>query len=97
MTKNVGVSNFRIQEIEKILAVAKHKPIINQGEFHAYCQTPNLARYLAENDILFATYGPLTPLVAKKDGPVTPVVDELAKKYSKTPAQVPCLDENSNV
>jgi len=97
LTKNIGVSNFRIQEIEKVLAIAKHKPVINQGEFHSYCQTPNLARYLADNDILFATYGPLTPLVAKKDGPVTPVVEELANKYGKTPAQVDSRAEDPNV
>ena len=97
LTNNIGVSNFRIQEIEKVLAIAKHKPVINQAEFHAYCQTPNLAKYLSDNDILFGTYGPLTPLVAKNDGPVTPVVDELAKKYGKTPAQVASRSENPNV
>ena len=30
-----------------------------------------LQNFLADNDILFAIYGPLTPLIAKKDGSVT--------------------------
>jgi diketogulonate reductase-like aldo/keto reductase len=41
--------------------------------------------------------GPLTPLVAKRDGPVTPVVKELAKKYGKTPAQVDSQAEDPDI
>jgi diketogulonate reductase-like aldo/keto reductase len=88
LAKNIGVSNFSSSHIDRILAVAKHKPVVNQGEHHVYCQTPNLAKYLAAHDIIFATYGPLTPLVAMKDGPVTPVVESLAQQYGKTSAQV---------
>ena len=95
LAKNIGVSNYRIAEVKRVLAIAKYKPVINQAEYHAYCQTPNLAKFLADNDILFGTYGPLTPLVAKKDGPVTPVVESLAKKYGKSPAQVPTSYHNT--
>jgi diketogulonate reductase-like aldo/keto reductase len=88
LAKNIGVSNFSSSHIDRILAIAKYKPVVNQGEHHVYCQTPKLSKYLADHDILFATYGPLTPLVAQKDGPVTPVVESLAQKYGKTSAQV---------
>lgn len=32
--KSIGVSNFRPQDLKKILADCKHKPAINQLEFH---------------------------------------------------------------
>jgi len=32
--KSIGVSNFRPQDLEKLLKVCKHKPVINQLEFH---------------------------------------------------------------
>lgn len=32
--KSIGVSNFRPQDFEKLLKVCRHKPVINQLEFH---------------------------------------------------------------
>lgn len=43
---------------------------------------------MAENDIPAAAYGPLAPLMGKPDGPVTAVVESIAKKRDRTPAQV---------
>jgi len=51
-------------------------------------QQPNLHKYLAEHDILLEAYGPLTPITTKPDGPVTAVIEKIAKKEGKTPAQV---------
>lgn len=28
--KSIGVSNFRPQDLEEVLAIAKHKPVVNQ-------------------------------------------------------------------
>lgn len=88
LTKDIGVSNFRIVDIERILKIAKHKPVINQIEFHPYLQQKKLLAYLAEKDILVAAYGPLAPLTGKKDGPLTAVIEKIAEKEGKTPAQV---------
>ena len=62
--------------------------MINQIEFHPYLQQKKLLQYLAENDILFEAYGPLAPLTSKKDGPLTAVIEKIAKNEGKTPAQV---------
>jgi len=75
-------------DIERILKIAKHKPVVNQIEFHPYLQQPKLRAYLEENDILLSAYAPLVPLTTKTDGPLTPVVEKIAKKEGKTPAQV---------
>jgi len=88
LTKNIGVSNFRIKDIQRILKVAKHKPVVNQIEFHPYLQQNNLRKFHAENDILTEAYAPLCPLTTKKDGPLTAVVERIAKEQGRTPAQV---------
>jgi diketogulonate reductase-like aldo/keto reductase len=74
--------------LEAILKIAKHPPVINQIEFHPYLQQDKLRQYLAENDILLEAYAPLVPLTTKTDGPLTPILDKIAKKQGKTPAQV---------
>jgi diketogulonate reductase-like aldo/keto reductase len=88
LTKDIGVSNFRIVDIERILKIARYKPVINQIEYHPYLQQKKLLEYLAENDILIAAYAPLAPLTSKKDGPLTSVIEEIGKKEGKTSAQV---------
>ena len=75
-------------DIERILRIAKYKPVINQIEFHPYLQQPKLCAYLAKNDILLSAYAPLVPLTTKTDGPLSSVVEKIAKKEGKTPAQV---------
>jgi diketogulonate reductase-like aldo/keto reductase len=82
------VSNFRIGDIERILKIAKYKPVVNQIEFHPYLQQNKLPKFHAENDILTEAYAPLAPLTSKKDGPLTAVIEKIAKKERKTPAQV---------
>lgn len=88
LAKNIGVSNFRIVDIERILKVAKHKPVVNQIEFHPYLQQNKLREYLAKNDILVEAYSPLIPLTTRKDGPLTPVIEKIARNEGRTPAQV---------
>ena len=84
-------------DIERILKIAKHKPVVNQIEYHPYLQQPKLRAYLEKNDILLSAYAPLVPLTTKADGPLSPVVEKIAKKEGKTPAQVSsqkaCIDE----
>jgi len=91
LARNIGVSNFRIQDIQRILKIAKHKPVVNQIEFHPYLQQNKLRKFHAENDILTEAYAPLVPLTMKKDGPLTTVVERIAKEQGKTPAQVSLL------
>ena len=88
LARNIGVSNFRIVDLERLLKFAKYKPVVNQIEFHPYLTQDKLRRYHAEKGIITEAYGPLTPLVSKPEGPVSPLVEAIAKKKDKTPAQV---------
>lgn len=89
--KNVGVSNFSIEYIERIQKVATViKPQVNQIEFHAYLQgqTPGIMEYAQKNDILIEAYSPLAPLFRARPGPLDDILAELVEKYGKTESQV---------
>jgi diketogulonate reductase-like aldo/keto reductase len=75
-------------DLERIIKIAKYKPVVNQIEFHPYLQQNKLRTFLADNDILVEAYAPLVPLTTKKDGPLTAVIEKIAKNEGKTPAQV---------
>ncbi|VDD89385.1 unnamed protein product [Enterobius vermicularis] len=92
--KAIGVSNFNIQQLERILKVAK-VPIHNlQVECSLYLPQFELAEFCKKNNISFTCYSPLGSPgsdFASKQTP-TPLEDQSAKrfaeKYHKTPAQV---------
>ncbi|CCH42265.1 Aldo-keto reductase family 1 member [Wickerhamomyces ciferrii] len=90
LVKNIGLSNFDVENTERILKIAKHKPSVLQIEFHPYLfnQSPGIVEFAQKNDILIEAYGPLTPLFRATDGPLAPVTKELATKYGKTEAQI---------
>ncbi|XP_032674810.1 1,5-anhydro-D-fructose reductase [Odontomachus brunneus] len=96
-TKAIGLSNFNISQINKILANAK-LPISNlQIELHVYFQQRNLVEFCQDNNITVTAYAPLgsrgfVNQIGK--GNIVPdplkncVVLEIAEKYEKTPAQI---------
>lgn len=92
--KNIGVSNFRVEDLEKILKIATIKPQINQIEFNAALQnqSPGIVKFCKENNIQLEAYTPLGPFQRVQDTPeAKPFYDyiaELSKKYNKTEAQI---------
>ncbi|KXS16197.1 hypothetical protein M427DRAFT_154894 [Gonapodya prolifera JEL478] len=89
LAKEIGVSNFRIEDFKEIFAAKpKYTPALNQIEYHPYLQQPALHAYHKQHNILTASYGPLIPLVKHQNGPVDPIVSAIATAHSATPAQV---------
>lgn len=88
--KNIGVSNFGVEELKIILEIAEIKPAVNQIEFSPYLQnqTPGIVEFCQENNILVEAYSPLGPLVKGEPGELTEYLDSLSSKYNKTAAQV---------
>ncbi|ODV63931.1 Aldo/keto reductase, partial [Ascoidea rubescens DSM 1968] len=64
LVKNIGVSNFSVEDLKEILEEAKYKPQVNQIEYSAYLQnqTPGIYDFAQENGILLEAYSPLAPL-----------------------------------
>lgn len=90
LVKNIGLSNFDVPHLERILKVATIKPSVLQIEFHAYLynQTPGIIEFAKKHDILVEAYGPLTPIIRASGGPLDPVLKKLSEKYLKNEAQV---------
>lgn len=96
LAKNIGISNHRVEDIEKILKIAKVVPAVNQIELHPYVwkEAKEIVDFCHEKGIKIQAYSPTAPLVHYKGGPVDAVVDDVAKSLgeragkSVTPGQV---------
>jgi len=94
--KSIGLSNFNSQQIERVVKGSRIKPANLQVELHAYFQQKPLRALCARHDITVCAYAPLgSPgrFAEKPMEPVgqlleDPVVVDIAKAHSKTPAQV---------
>jgi diketogulonate reductase-like aldo/keto reductase len=92
LTRSIGVSNFREEDLLELEKTWKIKPAVNQIEFHPYLfHAANVQRLLAlqkKHDIKVQSYGPQTPLFRVPGGPVDPVAERVAKEQGLTPGQV---------
>jgi len=84
--KNIGVSNFGITNLEKLLPTCKIIPAVNQIELHPNNPSPKLVKYLAEKGIHATAYSCLgstdSPLVKDQ------TLAAIAKKHGKSIQQV---------
>lgn len=80
----IGVSNFHQHHLDKLLETAKIKPVINQIERHPYNTQTELEHYCKELGIMVQAWSPLAKGAVFSDI----LLDELAKKYNKTIAQI---------
>jgi len=86
--RNIGVSNFGIKNLEKLLndPSCKTVPAVNQVELHPNCPSPKLVQYCKEKGIHCTGYSCLgstnSPLY--KDATLL----KMAEKKGKTPQQV---------
>lgn len=91
VVKAIGVSNFAVADLERILKIAKVKPAVHQIEYNAYLQnqTPDIVKFSQDNGILVQAYSSLGPVTVQDEkAPLKSVLKRIADKYKKTPAQV---------
>ncbi|KAF7273546.1 hypothetical protein GWI33_013762 [Rhynchophorus ferrugineus] len=100
LAKSIGISNFNISQIQRILDNAKIKPCSLQIELHAYHQQNELVDFCKKNSIVVTAYSPLgnpgLSVLMHKFGKEIELpnilknetVVALSKKYNKTPAQI---------
>lgn len=81
----IGVCNFDIEHLERLFAECEIKPMINQVECHPYFQQKEMKRFCREHQIQFESW---SPLYRGEEVLEEPIIKELAKKHSKTPAQI---------
>lgn len=94
--KAIGVSNFSIRLIDRVLASARIRPENVQFECHAYYQQKDIREHCEKNNLVMTSYAPLG--APGRPSGITPahtpelMQDErllsIAKEIKKTPAQV---------
>merc|ERR1712178_322763 len=94
--KNIGVSNFNIFQLNRILENCSVVPQVNQVEIHGYFPQNELVDFCKSKDIQLTAYSPLSspgrPAFMQDDShPILlqePKILEIAKNHSKSAAQV---------
>ncbi len=81
----IGVSNFHQHHLEQLLPNCNVKPMVNQVELHPMLAQFELRDFCQNEQIQMEAWSPLM-----RGGEVFqhPIIQEIAKKYEKTPAQI---------
>ncbi len=82
--KAIGVSNYTVRHLTELLDMCEVVPAINQVEFSPFLYQKELLDFCVEKGIQLEAYSPLARAKKLEDERLV----ELAKKYSKTPAQI---------
>ena len=86
LARHIGVSNFSVLKLERLLADARIPPCMNQIEMHPYLQQPEMLVFCNARDIHLTAYAPLgSENQALFDDAV---VGAIAARNDCTPAQV---------
>ena len=81
--RTIGVSNFRIEDLERLEHEAETRPTVNQIELHPRHQQVALRAWHAEHGIATEAWSPLAQGALLSDQTIA----EIAARHEKTPAQ----------
>jgi 2,5-diketo-D-gluconate reductase A len=81
--RSIGVSNFRIEDLERLRDEAERMPTVNQIELHPQLQQCALRTWHAKNGIATEAWSPLAQGALLEDETIVTV----AAHHEKTPAQ----------
>ncbi|MBK5445213.1 MULTISPECIES: aldo/keto reductase [Peribacillus] len=82
--KSIGVSNFHVHHLEKLLANSEIKPVVNQIELHPLLTQVEIRDYCEKHDIKVEAWSPLGRGSLIEE----PTINHIAKKHGKSSAQV---------
>jgi len=80
----IGVSNFRVEDLERLKAEAEQLPTVNQIELHPRLQQAELRAWHADHGIATEAWSPL----AQGEVLEEPVLVDIAAAHGQSPAQV---------
>ena len=89
----IGVSNFMVDHLERLLAGTTVVPAVNQIELHPYFTQQAVQQVDTKHGILTQAWSPIGGITFYRDSGHTsalenPVITGIAKKHGKSPAQV---------
>jgi diketogulonate reductase-like aldo/keto reductase len=82
--RTIGVSNFRLDDLERLRAEAVTLPTVNQIELHPHLQQRELRAWHADHGILTEAWSPLAQAEILDE----PTIERIAASHGRTPAQV---------
>lgn len=84
LARSIGVSNFGIPQLERVMAETGWVPVVNQIELHPLFPQQELRAFHAKHGIATESWSPLGrgALLANE------IVSDIARKHGKSPAQV---------
>lgn len=82
--RSIGVANFHAHHLERIIGETGVAPVLNQVELHPWLPQRDLRAYDEERGIRTEAWSPL----ARGRVLGTPLLDDLAAKHGRTPAQI---------
>lgn len=96
LCRHIGVSNFSVNKLKSLCAIAEIKPEVNQIELHPYLQQPEMFKFCNNEKITITAYSPLgspdrPERLREESEPVLlqePAILSLAEKHAVTPAQI---------
>ncbi|WP_047983028.1 aldo/keto reductase [Ornithinibacillus californiensis] len=83
--KAIGVCNFHIDHLQRLLDECEVVPVLNQVECHPYLQQSELKAFCKEHNIYLEAW---SPLMNGKEVLSNEVIQGIAEAHGKTPAQV---------
>jgi 2,5-diketo-D-gluconate reductase A len=83
-SRSIGVSNFRVEDLERLKIEAAQLPTINQIELHPNLQQAELRAWHEDNDVATEAWSPLAQGAMLNDG----TIEAIAADQDRTPAQV---------
>lgn len=84
LTREIGVSNFAVDQIDELVATTGEVPAVNQIEWTPFGWSSQMLEHCRRHRILIQAYSPLTRTERLDD----PRLTGIAGEYGKTPAQV---------
>src|SRR6478672_6208464 len=82
--RSIGVSNFQVEHLQRLIDEADVVPAVNQIELHPYFQNREVASFGEENRIATEAWSP----IAQGDVLGDETVGKIANELARTPAQV---------
>ncbi|XP_026333799.1 aldo-keto reductase AKR2E4-like [Hyposmocoma kahamanoa] len=94
LAKSIGVSNFNIEQIDRLLANSNIPPAVNEIEVHPSLTQTDLVAHNQDRKIVVMAYSPFGFLVSRNRPSAVslraddPALVKIAQKYGKTTGQV---------
>ena len=84
LTRDIGVSNYSVQQITELVQKTGVIPAVNQIEWSPFGHSDEMLEFCRDNDIVIQAYSPLTRTQRLDDETLV----QIAEHYGRTAAQV---------